>query len=161
MQKQFLKAATLSLVVALTITSAVAPAAAYSSGSIKFDVPFEFTAGHSVFPAGKYTIRLDGVSPGGVMQITSEDGKVLGMQLTHAAQSIQPKNDAVVIFHRYGDQYFLFQVWSVGDTIGLEIPKSSAERQAARSIEADKGRSARGGEPADVIITASRTSGSK
>jgi hypothetical protein len=154
MQKQILKAATiLSLVVALTITFAAVPSAADSFGSIRVDVPFEFSAGHSVFPAGKYTIRPAGVNTNGVIRIISEDGKTSGVLLTNSAQSVQSKDESVVIFHRYGDQYFLFQVWAVGDTIGLEIPKSSMERQAARAIDVNKGQS-RSGEPAEVIIAA-------
>ncbi len=155
MQKQIQKAATiLSLVVALTITFAVAPAAAESFGSILVEVPFDFTAGHTIFPAGKYTIRPAGSNTNGVIRITSEDDKASGVLLTSSAQSVQSRDETVVIFHRYGDQYFLFQVWAVGDTIGLEIPKSSMERQAARAVEVNKGQSARSGEPAEAIISA-------
>jgi hypothetical protein len=155
MQKQILKAATiLSLVVALTITFAAVPAAAESFGSIRVDVPFDFTAGHSVFAAGKYTIRPAGGYTNGVMLITSEDGKASALLSTHYAQSAQSRNESVVIFHRYGDQYFLFQLWAVGDTTGSEIPKSSLERQAESGIEANKGQSARNGGPAEVIIGA-------
>ena len=156
MQKQIQKAATvLSLVVALTITFAVAPAAADSFGSIRVDVPFDFTAGHSIFPAGKYTIRSAGLNSDGVIRITSEDGKAFAFLSTHSAQSVRSKDETVVIFHRYGDQYFLFQVWAIGDNIGAEIPKSSIERQAARAIEVSKGQSAaRAGEIANVIIAA-------
>jgi hypothetical protein len=156
MQKQILKAATiLSLVVALTITFVVAPAAADSFGLIRVDVPFDFTAGHSIFPAGKYTIRPAGGNANGVIRMTSDDGEASVFLSTHSAQSVESKDETVVIFHRYGDQYFLFQVWAVGDTIGLEIPKSSMERQAARVIEANKGQSARIGEPAEVKIAGS------
>ena len=155
MQKQILKAATmLSLVVAMTITFASAPAAADSLGSIRVDVPFEFSAGQRVFPAGKYTIRQAGVSANGLIQIRSEDDKASVFLSTHYAQSVQSRDESALIFHRYGDQYFLFQVWAVGETIGLEMPKSSMERQAARGIEANKGQSARSGEPAEVIIVA-------
>ena len=153
MQRQILQAATiLGLVVALTITFAGASAAADSFSSIRVDVPFDFTAGQSIFPAGKYTIRPAGWIKSAVIRITSEDGKASAFLSTHSAQSVQSRD--VVIFHRYGDQYFLFQVWAVGEAIGLEIPKSSMERQAARSIEANKGQSARSGEPAEVIIVA-------
>ena len=154
MQKQILKAATiLSLVVALTITFAAVPAAADSFGSIRVDVPFDFTADHSIFPAGKYTIRTV-ENTNGVIRISSEDGTASVFLSTHSAESVQSKDETVVIFHRYGDQYFLFQVWAVGDTIGSEIPKSSMERQAARAIEVNKGQSARIGEPTEVKIAA-------
>ena len=155
MQKQILKAATiLSLVVALTTTFAAVPAAADSLGSIRVDVPFEFSAGQRVFPAGKYTIRQAGVSTNGLIQIRSEDGKASVFLSTHSAQSLQSRDETALIFHRYGDQYFLFQLWAVGDTTGLEMPKSSTERQAARGIEANKGQSARSAGPAEVIIVA-------
>lgn len=154
MQKQILKAATiLSLVVALTITSTVAPAAADSSSSIRVNVPFDFTADHTVLPAGKYTIQSAGVNFNGVIRITSDDDKATVFLLTHSAQSIQSRDETVVIFHRYEDQYFLFQVWAIGDTIGSEIPKSSLERQAERGIDNEKGQSA-SAEPAEVVIAA-------
>jgi len=152
MQKQILQAATtLSLVAALTITFTVAPAAADSSSWIRVDVPFDFTAGQSIFPAGKYTIRPTGWNNTAVIRIASEDGKASAFLPTHSAQSVQSRD--VVIFHRYGDQYFLFQVWN-GDTIGSELPKSSMELQAARAIEVNKDRAARSGEPAEIIIAA-------
>jgi hypothetical protein len=154
MQKQILKAATiLSLVVALTITSTAAPAAPDSSSSIRVNVPFDFTADHSILPAGKYTIQSAGVNFNGVIRITSDDNKATVFLLTHSAQSILSRDETVVIFHRYGDQYFLFQVWAIGDTIGSEIPKSSLERQAAGGIDNEKAQSA-SGEPAEVIVAA-------
>jgi len=155
MQKHIQKAATiLSLVVALTITFAAVPADADSFGSIRVDVPFDFTADSSILPAGKYTISSAGVNGNGVIRITSADNKASVFLSTHSAQSLKSKDETVVIFHRYGDQYFLFQVWASGDNIGSEIPKSSIERQAARAIEVNKGQSAGTGEPAEVIISA-------
>jgi len=155
MQRQILKAATiLSLVVALTITFTVAPAAADSSSSITVNVPFDFTADHIMLPAGKYTIQSAGVNFNGAIRLTSDDGKTTVFLLTHTAQSIQSRDESVAIFHRYGDQYFLFQVWALGDTIGSEIPKSSLERQAERGIDNEKGQSANGGGPAEVVIAA-------
>jgi len=155
MQKQIQKAATLlSLVVALTITYAAIPVDADSIGSIRVDVPFDFIADHSTLPAGKYTIQSAGATLNGVIRITSDDGKASVFLSTHSAQSLRSKDETVVIFHRYGDQYFLFQIWAVGDTIGSELPKSSVERRTGRAVEANKGQSARSGEPAEVIVAA-------
>jgi hypothetical protein len=155
MQKQIQKAATmLSLVVALTITFAAVSAAGDSFNSIRVDVPFDFTADNRILPAGKYTIRPAGQNLNGVIRIESEDGKSSAFLATHSAQSVQSRDETVVIFHRYGDQYFLFQIWAIGDTTGSEIAKSSTERQAARGFEANKGQSARVAKPAEVIITA-------
>lgn len=67
----------LSLVVALTITFAAVPAAADSFGSIRVDVPFDFIADYSIFPAGECTIRSAGVNFNGVIRITSEEARHL------------------------------------------------------------------------------------
>jgi hypothetical protein len=36
-----------------------------------------------------------------------------------------------LVFHRYGSQYFLAQVWSAGNSEGRELPRSRAEREVA------------------------------
>ena len=142
MKKQILSAALLTLGVALAITSAVAPAAAFSFESIKVDVPFDFSDGQRMYPAGKYTIRPVGVNTNPAIRIAGDDGKTSGMFLAGVGETIQPRNETALIFHRYGDQYFLFQIWTAGETTGVEIPKSSAERRIERASEAQRGESA-------------------
>ena len=39
----------------------------------------------------------------------------------------------MLIFHRYGDQYFWDQVWIEGNTIGRQLPKSKIESQLAKN----------------------------
>ena len=34
-------------------------------------------------------------------------------------------------FHRYGDQYFLAQIWTAGNDMGNELPKSGRETEVA------------------------------
>jgi hypothetical protein len=153
MQNRILKAATaLSFVVALTITSAVAPAAAHTFNHISVDIPFGFSDGQREYPAGKYTVLPASSNTNTAIRLASADGKASAMLLTQSAESVQPKNETALIFHRYGDHYFLFQIWTAGDTIGLEIPKSSTERQFERAIEANKGASARASGRATVIV---------
>lgn len=38
------------------------------------------------------------------------------MLLTQSAESVRPRNETALVFHRYGDHYFLFQIWTAGDT---------------------------------------------
>ena len=44
------------------------------------------------------------------------------------------KNSGMLIFHRYGNAYFLAQVWRQGATEGRELLKSKAERAAEREL---------------------------
>jgi hypothetical protein len=47
------------------------------------------------------------------------------------------KDVATLVFHRYGDQYFLFQVWPAGEQTGRQFFKSKAEREAQRNEAAN------------------------
>jgi hypothetical protein len=161
MQNRILRAATvLSFVVALTITLAVAPAAAHTFNSISVDIPFGFSDGQREFPAGRYIVLPAGSNTNTVIRITTEDGTASAMLLAQSAESVRPQNETALIFHRYGDHYFLFQIWTAGDSIGLEIPKSSMERGFEHAIEANRGASARASGPAIITVAASAQGGS-
>jgi hypothetical protein len=155
MKKQVISVLTmLSLVAAVIAAITVAPAAAQAINSIKVDVPFNFTSGSSEFPAGKYTIEQ--VSGRGTSAITirSENGKAIGMLICSSAQTLSPKDVTSVVFNRYGDHYFLSQIWTAGETTGIEIPRSSMERRFQRAIQAGNGASAVVSGPAIVTIAA-------
>src|SRR5580704_13044625 len=155
MKKQILSVLTmLSLVAAVIAAVTVTPAAAQAFHIIKVDVPFCFSSGAGEFPAGKYTIEP--VNEGGtVILIRSENGKAIGTLMGSSAQVLSPKNETSVVFHRYGDHYFLSQVWTVGTTTGIEIAKSSMERRFQRAaIQARNGESTGASGPAIVTIAA-------
>jgi len=155
MKKQVLGAlAMLSVVATLTVVGVVAPAGASTFTQIMVDVPFAFSDGANRFPAGKYTIRPIGENGNAGISITSEDGKAFGLRMCFNAEATSPRNDTALIFHRYGDMYFLSQVWTVGDTIGLELPRSSMERRLQRADQTSNGQSASSSGPAIVTIAA-------
>jgi hypothetical protein len=155
MKKQVLRALTmLSLVATLMVVGVTAPAAAQTFNQIRFDVPFEFSDGTSVFPAGKYTIRPISANTNAGISITSEDGKAFGLHMCYSAEVTSPKNETTLVFNRYGDRYFLSQVWTAGETSGLQLPKSSMERGFQRAIQTSNGQSAAASGPAIVTIAA-------
>ena len=51
-------------------------------------------------------------------------------------RSVQGKTPdrAKLMFNRYGNQYFFAQSWVDGDNIGLEAPRSRAERTTQREL---------------------------
>jgi hypothetical protein len=58
----------------------------------------------------------------------------------------ETQEEARLVFHQYGDQYFLSQIWTAGGNTGRELLMPRWERQLAKN--AVKGRS--------VALTASR-----
>ncbi|HJX92527.1 MAG TPA: hypothetical protein VJ372_18650 [Pyrinomonadaceae bacterium] len=49
-------------------------------------------------------------------------------QSTLVAQVLTPKNESTLVFHRYGDQYFLEQIWRDGEQEGTQVPETRSER---------------------------------
>ena len=91
-----------------------------------FKVPFDFTVGNQVFPAGTYQVSYSPTKS--AILIRSQDDRFHALTATHAADpSI---SDSKVIFTKYGDQYFLHEVLCSAVAMNVEIPTSKLEKQA-------------------------------
>jgi bifunctional DNA-binding transcriptional regulator/antitoxin component of YhaV-PrlF toxin-antitoxin module len=93
-------------------------------------IPFQFTAGQTTLPAGDYRVQKvrDGSS---VLMIRNTEGNGAIMVMTLPASVNAPQTQSKLIFRRYGDRYFLAQVWSAGSARGRELPKSAKEKEQA------------------------------
>ncbi|HEY0547125.1 MAG TPA: hypothetical protein VGC91_17230 [Pyrinomonadaceae bacterium] len=112
----------------VAFVSALASASAQTPGhNLMVSVPFEFSIGDKTMPAGDYLIsRLN--SDGSQLRISNrETYKSIG-RASLAVQASEPKQESLLVFRRYGDQYFLAQVWLTGETTGRELVKSAREK---------------------------------
>jgi len=50
--------------------------------------------------------------------------------MMHVAVKSHAADHGSLVFDRYGDKYFLRQIWTAGETGGLECPKSRAEKES-------------------------------
>jgi hypothetical protein len=106
---------------------------AQSSNEQTANIPFSFIVGSKTFPAGEYkVVRLNPQSDKAALAIKSADGRLNKIVLTTPVQAAETSERAKLIFNRYGDQYFMAQVWTPADNTGLELPKSRSERTLAR-----------------------------
>jgi hypothetical protein len=48
---------------------------------------------------------------------------------TQGVEARREQDQTKLVFHRYGDQYFLSQVWTAGESDVRELWKSRAERE--------------------------------
>jgi hypothetical protein len=105
---------------------AVAPTSAKSVGGLKAHIPFDFNVGSASMAAGEYTINSI-TSDGAGLRISGAGGDV--MTLTVASLQANPNRQerARLIFHKYGEQYFLAAVWNAEQT-GRALPESKRER---------------------------------
>ena len=97
--------------------------------TMSVNVPFAFEMGDKHFAPGVYTINAP---LSGVIEVNNDHS--VGMLLARDEQSNKPTTTAKIVFDRYGEHYFLRQVWfSPSATSYLECPESKSERQTKRS----------------------------
>lgn len=113
-----------------TLSLAATSLMAQSAPTVTVNVPFNFAAGAKTLPAGEYQIQTD---RGGLVLIHSKDFKSAVNLIAHPAEDTQMNGVAALRFNRYGDRYFLSQIWSGGDR-GRELPKSRAEKEQLASV---------------------------
>ena len=123
------------MILSLLITLAVTPATAQSSSHfVRIRVPFEFTVKDKTLPPGEYIVRRSVSDSPEMLLIRSVGGGSGVYILTNNVQAKTRQSESKLVFHRYGDQYFLSQVWTAGDSAGRELPKSGRERAADREL---------------------------
>jgi hypothetical protein len=136
MKKQILKGFTmLALIVGIAFVSAVVSANGQSNRMIRANVPFAFTVGDKALPAGEYTASSITQSNAAVV-IRSSDSKDAAVRLSNAVKAGDSESQAKLVFHRYGQRYFLSEVW-LGDTTGHQLLKSKQERSIIRELAAN------------------------
>ena len=125
------------LAAGLFIALAVAPAPAQFQSTITIDIPFSFVVGYKTMPAGRYTLKP--ATDSGLrsrLLIRSEDGLSVATLATNLVQAGEIQKEAKLIFNRYGDQHFLFQVCIPATEYVRQLPQSEIEaRLAAGSAE--------------------------
>jgi len=120
-----------SILFALTVLL-LATAAQAQTTNVKASIPFDFVVGDHAYSAGDYTVKS--LSQGSAaIRIDSADASEKGMTLSNACQKGQPATETTLVFKRLGDNYFLYQVWTAGNTLGREVPMSKAEVQVAKN----------------------------
>ena len=99
---------------------------AQSSG-VRANVPFDFTVGNKLLPAGTYTIKEQSEH---VIQITNRDKPIAAVTLVNGDSHTSP-NGGKLMFHRYGSQYFLSEILCDQANMNLQVPTSNTEKRTA------------------------------
>jgi hypothetical protein len=103
---------------------------AQSTQKVEFSTPFAFQVGKESLPAGTYTVDRAAINVVLLRPVNAAGGVFV---VTTPASA--PKENATpkIWFHRYGDRYFLSNIWNTGST-GMSLPKSRAEKEMELSM---------------------------
>jgi hypothetical protein len=94
--------------------------------SVKADVPFAFSLQGQSMPAGNYSIIAVSDQVLEVWNLDSRHGQLLAKQMSVQSSKDQgPK----LVFHKYGDQYFLSQIWDGQSDTGIQLAESKREKE--------------------------------
>jgi hypothetical protein len=98
---------------------------AFAQSKSKADVPFAFSVEQTSMESGQYTISVSDH----VMQIRNDSTNKTVALMAQPEESAKPQGTRLV-FHKYGNSYFLAEVWEAtgrAGASGIELPASKAE----------------------------------
>jgi len=93
-------------------------------------VPFDFVVCNQTLAAGEYSVTVDRLQ--NVVLLRGEGNGSAMFALSNAAQPGKISPDARLIFKRYNDRYFLWQIFPAGTSEGRELQPSRREQELAR-----------------------------
>jgi hypothetical protein len=105
--------------------------------NMKVNIPFNFVVGGATLPSGEYRFEGLGVA-GNAISIRKLDQTAKSLTLAVRCESSKTQEKSKLVFHRYGDRYFLAQIWMAGDNSGHELPKSRRETEVAMDYPAQQ-----------------------
>ena len=131
----------------LFVLAAVTPAFAQMPGTeIRAMIPFDFMVRGKLLPAGKYDVKRIFDSPEGLM-IQNEATHQTEVFETDPVDAQRTPTKARLVFHRYGDDYFLDEIWTPGVSTGRELVPTRTERRLSREL-------ARNNDQAQTVVVA-------
>lgn len=114
---------------ALTCSALVPCLAQAHHETITVDVPFAFTLGSAQLAPGTYHLTLPHDF---IMNAAGPDKSVQAMVFWNQGPRSKARTKAV--FHRYGNQYFLREVWLADRGTYLSMQETRQEKQARQTI---------------------------
>ena len=123
----------------LGLFAAVPTKAQLPGEPIRVAIPFDFIVRGKTLPAGKYEIRRIGDEPDALI-VTNVGNHQRAIFESEPVEAARTHKRGEIVFHEYGETYYLAQIWTGGEETGRELIPSRAEKRLERDL-ADKGAS--------------------
>ena len=103
------------ITICLVFTAVTLSAQTTNQRLMTVNIPFAFSVENHSLPEGEY--RIFTVTPERSIRIVSSDGKHSAIVNTLPNYAKSPSENSRLVFHRYGDEYSLTQVWAAGQDV--------------------------------------------
>ena len=120
----------------IVLSVLVAEGVAQTSHQLEVNVPFNFTVCSEQLPAGKYKLRPISSADPRLVIMSSDNYRAAVISCAHDVQAPKRTTTGKLVFNRYGNEYFLSELWLRDEMTGRELLKS--EREEAAEKEAGK-----------------------
>ena len=117
-------------ILSLGMALAALPAMHAQNMAVKADVPFDFYVGSTLMPHGAYLVNE---TPNNVVAwIMATEQEATKAVTTISILGTKREEPARLVFHRYGEDYFLEEIWKGDSSAGRYLPRSAREKEMAR-----------------------------
>jgi hypothetical protein len=119
-----------------TVAVVLAAPLAAQTVRVTANVPFEFMVAGKSMPASDYRVAADPDAISGV-RVWGANSGVLALANRTTSSPEERTGQALLIFHRYGEQYFLSRIVDGYLNTGVEIPTSRTEKELSKTASAE------------------------
>jgi hypothetical protein len=125
----------LSLLIAVVFALTIYPGKAHAQiiGDLEVNIPFQFHAGNAKLPPGKYVIHMLDDSDLTIMEISSADGSASALFQVQETEANSTPAKSELIFNKYGDRYFLAELFDEGNPSGSKVLESRYEKRISQA----------------------------
>jgi hypothetical protein len=125
-----MKTRALVMAAVMALTAMATTRVAQAQETVVVNIPFDFAAGKSMLPAGEYSVKVSDTTHALIL-ISRKDSTASAFIITNAVVSANVQTESKLVFNRYGNRYFLSQVWSEGNAQGRQLLKTASEKEIA------------------------------
>jgi len=106
---------------------------------VRAEIPFNFVVTGGTLPSAEYTIQSN-QSIDHLLTLSSAGQKSI-VFLANPCLSLKARKvsgESKLVFRRYGDQYFLSEIWMQGSSVGYQLRKTRRELEMAQNHTVDR-----------------------
>ncbi len=134
MKSQSLKSFAIAFILGLAAIFASAESASAQDKS-SFETSFDFQVGKAKCAAGKYDVTTLGYGRYLLKNVETAEKMLISSQITAGDDSTKQEK---LVFNRYGQSYFLRQIFARRGSAGIEVTESGTEKNIRKGNREDE-----------------------